>query len=160
MCLTIKKLCHKNGRIWIRISLVRYQVDWETERKEKGSFADPWHFGTDPDPGIHTSDQWILLFSSVTFKMATKKWVKNNFFANYFLKLAGSGTGTGSVPPKHTDPTDPDPQHWKEVEETIISRDKQSRRKKAEELKIKGRPVCVPCLQQASRKSVTGESSA
>ncbi len=34
------------------------------------SVVDPWHFGTDPDPRIRASDQWIriLLFSSLTFK--------------------------------------------------------------------------------------------
>ena len=50
------------------------------------SVADPWHFGVDPDlvPRIHASDQWIrirtqiwmpiwiLLCSSLTFKMLTK----------------------------------------------------------------------------------------
>ncbi len=38
------------------------------------SVADPWHFGVDPDPRIHASDQWIriLLFSSLTFKMPAK----------------------------------------------------------------------------------------
>ncbi len=45
---------------------------------------DPWHFATDPDPRIRTSDYRILLrlqirlFSSVTFKMAKKKYF---FFA-------------------------------------------------------------------------------
>ncbi len=36
------------------------------------SVVNPWHFGTDPDPRIPVSDQWILLFSSMTYKMATK----------------------------------------------------------------------------------------
>jgi hypothetical protein len=46
--------------------------------------ADPWHFGVYPDPDldprVHASDLWIririLLFSSLTFKIATK----NNCF--------------------------------------------------------------------------------
>ncbi len=35
------------------------------------TLVDPLHFGTDPDPGIRASNQWIriLLFSSLT-------WVK------------------------------------------------------------------------------------
>ncbi len=40
------------------------------------SVPDPWHFGVDPDPRIHSSDKWmrirILLFSSLTFKTPTK----------------------------------------------------------------------------------------
>ncbi len=50
----------------------------------KCSVADPWHFATDPDPWIRTSDSpirihiRILLFSSVTFKTATKNYI--NFF--------------------------------------------------------------------------------
>jgi hypothetical protein len=43
----------------------------------KGSVVDSWHFGTDPDPGISASDQWIrirfLLFSFSTFKRPTSK---------------------------------------------------------------------------------------
>jgi hypothetical protein len=38
--------------------------------------VDPWHIGTDPDPRIRASDQWIriqiLLFSSLTLKMPTE----------------------------------------------------------------------------------------
>jgi hypothetical protein len=41
------------------------------------SVADPLHFGVDPDPDpdpwIHASGIRILLFSSLTFKMAAKK---------------------------------------------------------------------------------------
>jgi hypothetical protein len=52
------------------------------------SLADPCHIGIDPDPRIRTSAQKIrlriLLFSSVTFKIATKNYL---FFAYYFLKL-------------------------------------------------------------------------
>ncbi len=37
------------------------------------SVLDPWHFGADPDPRIHTSDYWIririLLLSSLTLRM-------------------------------------------------------------------------------------------
>jgi|688.fasta_scaffold197318_2 hypothetical protein len=41
----------------------------------KVSVVDPCYFGTDPDPRICASDQWIwiLLFSSLTFKTPTKK---------------------------------------------------------------------------------------
>jgi len=50
------------------------------------------HFGTDPDPRIHTSDNriqlqlWILLFLPVTFKygMPTKTY----FFLSYFLLIS------------------------------------------------------------------------
>ncbi len=42
------------------------------------SVVDPWHFGTDPDPGIRASNHWVLLFSSLTFKTPTK---------NYFFLL-------------------------------------------------------------------------
>jgi hypothetical protein len=56
------------------------------------SVVDPWYFGTDPDPRIRASDQWIririLLFSSLTFKMPTKK--------NYFFCLL---LFEGTVPP-------------------------------------------------------------
>ncbi len=38
--------------------------------------VDPWHFGTDPDPGIRASDQWIqlriLLFSSFYLQVANE----------------------------------------------------------------------------------------
>ncbi len=50
------------------------------------SVVDPWHFGTEPDPRIRTTDLWIririLLFSSVAFKMPTKKLV---FFLGFLL---------------------------------------------------------------------------
>ncbi len=56
--------------------------------------ADLWHFGTDPYPRIRASDKWIwiriwiLLFSSLTFKMPTKnKFFLKSFSACYFLKL-------------------------------------------------------------------------
>ncbi len=51
------------------------------------SVPDPWHFGTDPDPRISTSDQRIrirlriLLFSSMTFKMPT---TQDKFFLSFF----------------------------------------------------------------------------
>ncbi len=71
----------------------RRQTPGPTHRSSPGgsrlvtvSVADPWKFGTDPDPRIHTADKWIqiriLLFSSVTFKTSTK-----SFFAYYFLKV-------------------------------------------------------------------------
>ncbi len=53
---------------------------------------DPWHFGTDLDPRIRTTDLWIrkririLLFSSVADKMPTE-----NFF---LLLITFSGTFT------------------------------------------------------------------
>jgi hypothetical protein len=41
------------------------------------SVEDPWHFGTDADPGIRANDLRIrfriLLFSSMDFKIPTKK---------------------------------------------------------------------------------------
>ncbi len=65
--------------------------------KNKVSFfnvADPWHFGTDPDPRIRTSDKRILirilLFSSVTFKMAIEK----NFLIFFCLLLFFKATFT------------------------------------------------------------------
>ncbi len=55
------------------------------------TLGDPWHFGADPDPRIRNSDWWIriLLFSSVTFKMATKK---NIFKALWLLLFEGTFT--------------------------------------------------------------------
>jgi hypothetical protein len=53
-------------------------------------------FGTDPDPGIRASDQWIriririLLFSSLTFKTPTK----NYFISKFFCLLPFEGTFT------------------------------------------------------------------
>ncbi len=52
-----------------------------------------WHFGTDPDPRIRTTDLWIririhiLLFSSVAIKMSTKNKFLSKFFAYYLLKV-------------------------------------------------------------------------
>ncbi len=47
-----------------------------TSQRYGSSVADPWHFSVDPDPRIHASDEWIriwiLLFSSLAFKMLTK----------------------------------------------------------------------------------------
>ncbi len=40
-----------------------------------GSVTDPLHFGMDPDLRIRTSDLWILLVSSLTFKMATRNYL-------------------------------------------------------------------------------------
>ncbi len=56
----------------------------------RSNLGDPWHFGTDPDsdPRIHTFD-WrirILLFLSVTFKMATRKNFLPSFLVYYLLK--------------------------------------------------------------------------
>ncbi len=58
----------------------------------KSSVVDPWHFGTDPDQGIRTTDFRIrirlLLFSSVADKMPTKKKFSNFFcLPYYFLKV-------------------------------------------------------------------------
>ncbi len=39
------------------------------------SFEDPWNFGMDPDPRIHTADYWIRIL--LIYKL----------FANYFLKV-------------------------------------------------------------------------
>ena len=63
------------------------------------SVGDPWHFGTDPDPGIPISDlriqirPRILLFSSVTFKTPTRKLYFKSFFA-YYLPVLLEGTFT------------------------------------------------------------------
>jgi hypothetical protein len=59
------------------------QSDDETP-KVSTSVVDPLHFGTDPDPWIHTNDLQIriLHFSSVADKMPKKV-----FFAFYFLKV-------------------------------------------------------------------------
>ncbi len=47
------------------------------------SVADPWHFG-----GASGSGSWILLFSSLTFKMQEKKlFLCTIFSAYYFLKV-------------------------------------------------------------------------
>jgi hypothetical protein len=58
------------------------------------TLGDPWHFGADPDPRIRISDWWIririLLFSSVTFKMATK--TKFIFKALWLLLYEGTFT--------------------------------------------------------------------
>ncbi len=98
-----------------------------------GSVADPWHFGvdTDPDldPRINASDWWIriLLFSSLAFKMQTKKLIFiKSFSAYYFLKVLLHNfskiksqkeitLGDRRIRiwiQKHSDPTDPDPQDW------------------------------------------------
>ncbi len=53
---------------------------WNVRHK---SVQDPWNFGTDPDPRIHSSDEWIrmrfriLLFLSLNFKTS-------KFSAYYF----------------------------------------------------------------------------
>ncbi len=57
------------------------------------SVVDPWHFGTDPDPRIRASGQWIrirlriLLFSSLTFKALTENLFLFKISAYYFLKV-------------------------------------------------------------------------
>ncbi len=102
------------------------------------SVADPWHFGTDPDPRIHASDKNTIIF------------LLKVFFAYYFLKVqyiyiifkdkkskrrhktvgikvfllfmlddrririrTSLTNGSGSrKPQKQTDATDPDPHYW------------------------------------------------
>ncbi len=53
----------------------------------RGRVPDSWHFGTDPDPRIHTFDYRIririLLFSSVAFKTPTK----NNFVCLFLIYI-------------------------------------------------------------------------
>ncbi len=71
------------------------------KKKEKSSVADPWHFGVDPDPGIHAS-------------------VQTNYFC-LMIERSVSGSipltnGSGSRRPKNTDP-----QHWKKVNKNIHS---------------------------------------
>ncbi len=110
-------------------------------RSDRGSsVVDPWHFGTDPDPPIRTTDlririqiliirQWLTKCQQIFFpkflfegnlhgrfkdKKTSKRWHKIlevNFFKNFFcLLMEGSDPNPGG--PKHTEPTDPDPQHW------------------------------------------------
>ncbi len=91
-------LSRSDIRIWIHTSglpvpiriLIFSPMGFKMPTKNKVSFfsvADPWHFGTDPDPRIRTSDKRILirilLLSSVTFKTA----IFLIFFAYFFLKL-------------------------------------------------------------------------
>ncbi len=58
------------------------------------SVADPWHFGTNTDPRIHNNNIRIrlrirmLLFSSATFKMATKKNIAYYFFNLHLLHFS------------------------------------------------------------------------
>ncbi len=52
---------------------------------EFNSVPDPYHLGTDPDPWIRKFDLRILLFSSMTAKMPTKKSFFLIFFSFYFL---------------------------------------------------------------------------
>ncbi len=104
----------------------------------KSSVADPWHFGTNPDPDlrIRTSDLririqsrlrirfQILLFSSVTFKMAaTAKFfcLLRTFWSNIYIILKNKKSESGhktvgikvflTVLLDDTDSTDLDPQH-------------------------------------------------
>ncbi len=53
------------------------------------SVVDPWHVGTDPDPRVRTTDLRIriLLFTSVMFKMPTKK-----YFLSFLLIFEGTFT--------------------------------------------------------------------
>jgi hypothetical protein len=59
------------------------------------SAVDRLHFGTNPDPQIHTADLLIririlfriLLFSLVAFRMPTKKIFFQICFASYILKV-------------------------------------------------------------------------
>jgi hypothetical protein len=50
---------------------------------------DPRHFGTDPDPGIHTTDLRIriLRFPSVADKMSTKKNFLQSVFASKISEI-------------------------------------------------------------------------
>jgi hypothetical protein len=61
--------------------------------------------GTDPKTRIRTTDLWIwirlLLFSSVTFKMQTKK----NFFPNFICLLIFEGTFTSFFQDKNSQVT-------------------------------------------------------
>ncbi len=117
------------GHFW-KQGLYRISCAFSFVSKPAGQYSDPWHFGMDPDPRIRTSEDWIriLLFSSVTFKMATKKINFSMFFclllfkavfrsffkdktgfishktvgmqvSHYFcLMIEGSGFGSSSVP--------------------------------------------------------------
>ncbi len=98
--------------------------------------ADPYNWVTNPDSDLAP----ILLFSSVTFKMSTKEVFFPKLFAFYFFKVhlhPSSKTKSHEEvkkninqgfsnffarrlkdpdpwEPKHTDTTDPEPQHWLE----------------------------------------------
>ncbi len=67
------------------------------------SVPDPWCFDQDPDPWIHTTDLriQILLFSSVGFKMPTKKGFSSN--GRIRIRTNNHGSGTERTK-KHTDP--------------------------------------------------------
>jgi hypothetical protein len=69
---------------WLK-SLARPQC-WIKKTCPAGSVVDRWHFGTDLDTGICTSDKRIriLIFSSVIFKMARKNYFFLPSFAYYF----------------------------------------------------------------------------
>ncbi len=79
------------GRVTFPVDL-----DWNLAITRSGppkiSVDGPWHFGPepDPDPRIRTSDSsiWIriLLFSSVTFKMATKSHL-TSFIVDFIMFL-------------------------------------------------------------------------
>ncbi len=58
-------------RFYKGVRQVRYPVP-----SVLSSVVDQGHVGTDPDPRIRASDQWIriMLFSSLTFKTPTKKF--------------------------------------------------------------------------------------
>ncbi len=65
----------------------------DAESKLSLNSRKPWHFGTDPNPRIRTTDFRIriLLFSSTANKMPTKnKFFCSNFF--YFLLFEGTYT--------------------------------------------------------------------
>jgi hypothetical protein len=65
----------------------------ETLGHKQTSVVDPWHFGTDSDPGPDQDPEFA--FSSVADKMPTK----NNFFVNslaYILKTVNSVNYTGN----------------------------------------------------------------
>ncbi len=79
------RIRHNNwGKCWILSALNNCGSTTLQERHSlfstfRSVLRDPWHFATDPDLRIRTSDYRILLrleillFSSVTFKMAKKK---------------------------------------------------------------------------------------
>jgi hypothetical protein len=82
----------------------------------RDTVPDPWHFGADPDPRITASDEWIwiLLFSSLTYKTATK-----TNFLKVFCLLPVLFECTFPDPDPDPDPylslMDPDPEHWLEM---------------------------------------------
>ncbi len=62
----------ERGNQWKREQTATQTRKMTRYTSHKTSVADPWYFGTDPDPRI-------LLFSSMTFKTTPKKWEKKIF---------------------------------------------------------------------------------